>query len=190
MEQVRGTGVAERFKYLREMLIPKFGKGPSWYDAAGPLKRYIYKLDDADLQFIRLHAAFIGGLEPDYYRHVGRGTPELEDYAALTAGIPPEMHVGEPPLPEGAPPFGVTAPNGKIVNLDSNRYQEVITNLHLTGLLRWLGTLSRRPVICEIGGGFGGLALQLSQRVPNCVYVLIDLPEVLFGDVTLGIPRR
>jgi hypothetical protein len=177
---VSEAGITERFKYLREMLIPKFGKGAGWYDATGPLKRYIYKLDDADLQFVRLHAAFIGGLEPDYYRHVGREESELKDYAALTAGIPPEVHIGEPPLPEGAPPFGVIAPNGKIVNLDINRYQEVITNLHLTGLLGWLGAMKGRPVICEIGGGFGGLALQLSQQVPGCIYILIDLPEILF----------
>jgi hypothetical protein len=177
---VNGANIAERFKYLREMLVPKFGKGAAWYSAVGPPKRYIYKLDDADLQLIRLHAAFIGGLEPDYYRHVGRGAPELEAYAALTAGIPPELHLGEPALPEGVPPFGVVAPNGKIVNLDINRYQEVVTNLHLTGVLRWLGSKPQRPVICEIGGGFGGLALQLAQRVPDCIYVLVDLPEILF----------
>jgi len=35
----------------------------------------------------------------------------------------------------------------------------------------------RRPVVAEIGGGFGGFAYHFMRRVPNSVYIDFDLPE-------------
>ena len=36
-----------------------------------------------------------------------------------------------------------------------------------------------KPVILEIGGGFGGLAYQIIKRIPNVKYIGFDLPENL-----------
>lgn len=38
---------------------------------------------------------------------------------------------------------------------------------------------SKRPIICEIGGGYGGFAYYLSKTLHSSVYINFDLPEVL-----------
>ena len=34
------------------------------------------------------------------------------------------------------------------------------------------------PLIIEIGGGFGNMASKIKKTIPNCKYVILDLPEV------------
>lgn len=45
--------------------------------------------------------------------------------------------------------------------------------------MKHLFTDYKRPVICEIGGGYGGFAYYLSKTLDSCVYINFDLPEVL-----------
>ncbi len=47
-----------------------------------------------------------------------------------------------------------------------------------TNLLK-LGRKNRRNVFCEIGGGFGGMASYLLDKIQNGIYINVDLPESL-----------
>ncbi len=69
--------------------------------------------------------------------------------------------------------------DGVVVNHDTYVYQERINILFESGLLGWLGGLNRVPRILEIGGGYGALAAAFRKILPNCSYVICDLPESL-----------
>jgi hypothetical protein len=48
-------------------------------------------------------------------------------------------------------------------------------------MLQYLEQQSERPVIVEVGAGYGGLAYQLKRCVQRpCAYVIVDIPEILF----------
>ena len=69
---------------------------------------------------------------------------------------------------------------GRIINADITRYQSCVSNLHSMGVLDHIKKGSRRGAVLEIGGGYGGLAHGLGNRVTaNATYVVLDLPEML-----------
>lgn len=72
---------------------------------------------------------------------------------------------------------------GIIVSHDTAVYQERITLLHHLGLLRFLqDRIAERGVarILEIGAGYGAVARQLKQMLPNVSYTICDLPEAMY----------
>ena len=83
--------------------------------------------------------------------------------------------------------------NGVVVNFDTMTYQERANLIYQTGLSRWIEkVIERRGEIrvCEIGGGYGALALWFKRVFPNCSYTIIDLPEcLLFSRLYLSLTR-
>ena len=63
-----------------------------------------------------------------------------------------------------------------IINRDILRYQAAVSNVVTSGIA---ARFPNRPMIVEVGGSYGGLALQFS-RAFNARCVLIDNPEMLF----------
>jgi hypothetical protein len=68
--------------------------------------------------------------------------------------------------------------NGVIVNHDTYGYLERIFAMQKMGVVdKLLG--KNRPVILEIGSGYGALSYFIKQLIPGCIYICLDLPECL-----------
>lgn len=87
-----------------------------------------------------------------------------------------------PLLSQLSPPkeFGETgfSINGVIVNHDTYGYLERIFAMQKLGVIDKLLEKSR-PIILEIGTGFGALSYYIKQLIPGCIYICLDLPECL-----------
>jgi hypothetical protein len=80
--------------------------------------------------------------------------------------------------------------DGILVNDDTRSYQERMTLLHSCGALDRL-TQQSAPCILEIGGGYGALALAITNCLPKASYVICDLPEsLLFSGLYLSLAGR
>jgi hypothetical protein len=143
---------------------------------------YVMELSPGNLRNLRLHTGIIDGdlwrfrfpypqLNPDR-------EAKLMGYEALVHGLPEEMHIGEPRSEGMSAPVGVEW-HGRIINWNIARFQRCVADLYHAGLIGQL-LLSDSPLIVEIGGGYGGLALQLTRMIPKATYITIDLPEMLF----------
>ncbi|KGA20893.1 hypothetical protein GM51_4815 [freshwater metagenome] len=75
---------------------------------------------------------------------------------------------------------------GSLVNIDSLKFYESMIALEKAKILKHLQNLER-PVIVEIGAGWGGFATAMKTILPNCQYIIVDLPETLiFSGTYLG----
>jgi hypothetical protein len=72
--------------------------------------------------------------------------------------------------------------DGALVNLDTIKYYESLVALERSGVLETLR--NKRSVVCEIGGGWGGMAYQVKSVLPESTYVIIDLPEMFLLSAT------
>jgi hypothetical protein len=76
--------------------------------------------------------------------------------------------------------------DGAVVSHDTLAYLERAALLLNSGLVDRLRA-QRRPVVLEIGSGYGALAHFVRQLVPHCVYICVDLPESLvFSSIYLS----
>ena len=87
----------------------------------------------------------------------------------------PDEYICDPPLVAGEVGYRV---GRYCVNRDTVAYQERMTVLLHLGLLERLKS-RERPVIVEIGGGYGALAYFIKRVVPHARYFIIDLPQSL-----------
>jgi putative sugar O-methyltransferase len=95
----------------------------------------------------------------------------LRDYAVwsdLVGEATPSV-LSPPPVGD---PWGYVV-DGKVVMADSLRHDSYAWRAHdlLAGI--------DRPVVAEIGGGYGGFAYFLLMRSGNATYINFDLPEIL-----------
>lgn len=143
---------------------------------------YIFGLDDEHLRFIKHHASYLGGLWPHCYANQDVNIEHNRDiniYKSITEDIDPEYHISEPIVDGADWPFGYMY-NDKMINNDTLRYQEAVSNLVRSGVLDELKQIKKRKLFIEIGSGVGGLAIHLQRFVPNTTYVFCDVPYVLF----------
>lgn len=109
-------------------------------------------------------------------------------FATYTKGLP-ENFICNPPLVCGEMGYRV---GEYCVNRDVVCYQERINALVKGGLLQKL--LSKpKPVILEIGGGYGALAYFIKKIVPSARYYIVDLPSsLLFSGcyLTIALPNE
>ena len=76
--------------------------------------------------------------------------------------------------------------DGELVNIDTLKFYESLIALDRAGVLERFRSLTERPIIVEIGAGWGGFAYQFKKIMPHCIYVIIDLPQtMLFSGVYL-----
>lgn len=184
----------------------------SWHNRNYGYMEAILLGDRRRLNFLRFYTRFTGFslYYMDYHR--GRETPvdlpadldaALADrlavpdawvhrFVVMMRAHPPEIVVPPPPR------FGEIgwSVRGITVNHDTCVYQERIGLLFQSGILAWLSrrvSKGRRPVIVEIGSGFGALAFRLLKLFPEVDYLCVDIPEsLLFANLYLGLalPER
>lgn len=98
----------------------------------------------------------------------------IESYVNLIAEFPAIGHLS-PPRTFGESGYLV---NGVIVNHDTYVYMERVALLEKSRLIERLRQ-KKRPIILEIGCGYGAVAYYLKRLLPECVYICVDLPESL-----------
>jgi hypothetical protein len=151
--------------------------------------RYVLYLPEWELARLRMHTGIFTGQLPSQYWHLtgnltltGESIARNTGYEYLVAGLPDAYCIYEPDNPEIPGRMGVPY-RGRAINFDVAHFQNVITNLWLTGELQRLHEKARsnRVTCVEIGSGYGGLAYHLCGLLARRIsYVLVDLPEILF----------
>lgn len=154
---------------------------------------YLINLSSRDFENIRFHTSLITGESTHTYAHLnpppdGVAFANSIGYAFYTSNIPEAFWLGEPPAPRMPYPLGLTY-KGRIINNDTTRYQSCVANLYTAGFLTELLNSTRRSVILEVGGGYGGMANHLGNLLSGrATYIILDLPEMfLFSGAYLSL---
>ncbi len=95
-------------------------------------------------------------------------------YNFLHTNLPPRYRIS---APEACGECGYMI-DGRLVTEDVIRWQELIRVLWKIGELARLERLNR-PVILDIGGGYGDLAHYFHCLFPQALYIIVDIPETL-----------
>ena len=126
---------------------------------------------------LRHHSYHVTGLRPYDYRS-GKDKARAwmtAKLAALMERADPSLFVPEHKALGG---FGFESEHG-LFNLDTLKYFESVIALQDAAVLPRLREASDRPIIWEVGSGWGGFAYVLKKLIPNQTYVMIDLPETM-----------
>ncbi len=133
---------------------------------------------------LRHHAFHITGIRPYDYRDKGddRRTYFAARLQALRTLGGDGLLVPEADALGG---FGYVV-DGRLLNVDTLKFYEVLIGMERSGVLPALRTIDR-PVVCEIGAGWGGFAYQFKTLFPRATYIVVDFAEVfLFSATYLG----
>ena len=151
-----------------------------WVDELETLE---YLLDASPLIIDRLrhHTYPITGIRAYDYRSGKDATRFAEKLAALI-----ELAGGDQLLvPESRALGGFGHEiDGRLCNIDTLKYFEVLIGMERAGVLGALRGAAQRPVVLEIGAGWGGFAYQLKRLFPDVTYVIVDLPELFLFSAT------
>jgi glycosyltransferase involved in cell wall biosynthesis len=169
-----GDGAAEPSAYWREEL---------------ETIDYLIEASPLIINKLRHHAFHITGIRPYDYRSKGdnaRGDARREHFEARLNALRElggdALLVPESPALGG---FGFEI-GGRLFNVDTLKFYEVLIGMERGGVLAALRQ-HERPVVCEIGAGWGGFAYQFKTLFPNSTYVIVDFPELfLFSATYLG----
>jgi putative sugar O-methyltransferase len=173
----------------RDALPPDSVFRPSlMWSAFGGAFEFIADLSDHSLRDIRIHTSFMTGVA--WFQNIGSNHfsndddklsyPMIRQYHELTCDIPERFWASEPSPTDTTETAGIRYKD-RLVTDDLVRYQRCVANLYWTGVYRWLDGIGRRPVIVEVGAGYGGLAHQITSCFGRpCTYVIFDLPEMLY----------
>lgn len=137
---------------------------------------YMFDASPLIIEKLRHHCYHITGLKVYDYRS-GKDKAEerlREKLGRLLEIGTEELFVPEPPLLGG---FGFRHGDG-LFNVDTLKFYEATIALQRGGVLGELRDARQRPVIWEIGAGWGGMAYTLKTLCPNATYVITDLPEL------------
>jgi hypothetical protein len=142
------------------------------------------------LGIVSADLALTASLDADIAEALRLRNPQIvAAWREATTGIPRRFLVA-PPVLLGE--CGHMA-DGILVNYETHNYQQRASLVYRSGLGKWIDQVVERRGevrICEIGGGFGALALWFKQAFPQCSYTVIDLPEcLLFSRLYLGLNR-
>ena len=164
-----------------------FRPSPMWEDLNGFFD-FVFDFSDTSLLNIRLHTSLMTG-DPwfIYMAHAGivadeqkLGIPMIKQYHELTKDIPDRYWGSEPVTTRQIESVGLRY-RGRLVSDDIARYQRCVTNIYRAGVFRRLATQEPRPIIVEVGGGYGGLAHQITRALERpATYVIFDLPDMLY----------
>lgn len=149
------------------------------------LQNIEYLLDASPLvvERLRQHSYHVTGVWPYQYRsHKDRAEHrhnlKLEALRELGGS---ELFVPEPPLLGG---FGFPVEGG-LLNIDTLKFFEVLIALDRgAALAPFRRPKRRRPVVWEIGSGWGGFAYTFKTLFPDSTYVMVDLPELFLFSAT------
>jgi len=157
---------------------------------AGPSAYWTEELENIDylaeaspliIRKLRHHAFHITGIRPYDYRTKGDSRQQL--FAARLQALRElggdGLLVPESPALGG---FGYDL-DGRLINVDTLKFYEVLIGLQKGGVLEAMRAKDR-PLVCEIGSGWGGFAYQFKTLFPRAVYVLVDFPELFLFSAT------
>lgn len=187
-DDLRATPEFQSYLRAREAVLRMKRAGdasPSAYWAE-ELENIDYMIDASPLivRKLRQHAFHITNVRPYDYRNKPDGRREffearleaLRDLGGDRLMIPESTAFGG---------FGYDI-GGRLFNVDTLKFYEVLIGMERAGVLSAIRN-GDRPVVCEIGTGWGGFAYQFKRVVPRATYVLIDFPELfLFSATYLG----
>ena len=179
----------EAYRRVREAVLRMKGQyaavsavEPSAYWSE-ELENIDYLIDATPLivRKLRQHAFHITGIRPYDYRTKGDSRRELftARLQALRALGGDALLVPESPALGG---FGYDI-DGQLFNVDTIKYFEALLAMQRGGVFDALGGKTR-PVVCEIGSGWGGFAYQFKTLVPGATYVLLDFAELFLFSAT------
>ena len=142
---------------------------------------YMIEASPLILRKLRHHAFHITGIRPYDYRSKGDNRREYFEarLQALRALGGDNLLVPESPSLGG---FGFDI-GGRLFNVDTLKFYEVLIGMERGGVLPALRQCER-PVVCEIGAGWGGFAYQFKTLFPNSTYVIVDFPELFLYSAT------
>jgi len=190
VERARRSAAWEAYRWARSHVLPLIeeaaaaGADPSRYwqeELAG----FDYLLDATPLivEKLREHCYHITGLLSYAYRnhHQHRAQPLVHRLRQLQALDDAGLFVPEADILGG---FGFRI-DGQLVNLDTLKFYETLIGMHRAGALAsFQNREGPRPLVVEIGGGWGGFAYQFKTRFPHCCYLIVDLPQTLLLSAT------
>jgi len=177
--------IRQNYDRIREHLIESNGSYiPSdYWKIESDSFHYMWNASDEILERIRDHTHWISGVRSYDYKehhiHNSKSTRfQLEELRRRNHSL--EVH-GEPGV---LGDFGFKF-DSQMFNIDTLKFHESILALSLSGNLTRLRNM-QRPVICEIGAGWGGFAAMFLAHVPHAQYVVVDLDAtLLFSGVYL-----
>ena len=142
---------------------------------------YMIEASPLILRKLRHHAFHITGIRPYDYRSKGdtRRAHFEARLQALRALAGDGLLVPESPALGG---FGYDI-GGRLFNVDTLKFFEVLIGMERGGVLGGLRN-RERPVVCEIGAGWGGFAYQFKTLFPRSTYVIVDFPELFLFSAT------
>jgi glycosyltransferase involved in cell wall biosynthesis len=130
---------------------------------------------------LRHHSFHVTGIRPYDYRIKADGRRQFfeQRLAALRALGGDALLVPEHPALGG---FGYEI-DGRLFNVDTLKFYEVLIGMERAGVLPALRG-SERPVVCEVGAGWGGFAYQFKTLFPRSTYVIVDFAELFLFSAT------
>jgi putative sugar O-methyltransferase len=134
---------------------------------------YLRAMPSEQFASLRLHTYHLDG---DTYQSTFFSSPARyrARYRALTRDLPERFRLS---APRACGEYGHDI-DGSLVNEAVLRWQELIGALFRCKLLQRLVPLER-PVILDIGGGYGALAYHLHGIFESALYIIVDIPETL-----------
>ncbi len=142
---------------------------------------YMIEASPLIVRKLRAHAFYITGIRPYDYRV--KADTKREYFEARLRALHElggdRLLVPESPAMGG---FGYLI-DGQLCNVDTLKFYEVLIGMERAGVLPAMRALER-PVVCEIGGGWGGFAYQFKTLFPRCRYVIVDFPELFLYSAT------
>jgi glycosyltransferase involved in cell wall biosynthesis len=179
--------------YLRARDAVLRMKGADESRSASPSAYWSEELENIDylidatpliVRKLRQHAFHVTNVRPYDYRNKNDGRREFFEarLQALRSLGGDALLVPESPAMGG---FGYRI-GDHLFNVDTIKFFEVLIGMERGGVMSAVRSIDR-PVVCEIGPGWGGFIYQLKTLLPRATCVLVDFPELfLFSATYLG----
>jgi glycosyltransferase involved in cell wall biosynthesis len=189
-EDLRGSREFQAYLRARDAVLRMKGADPS---AASPSAYWSEELENIDYMIdasplivrkLRQHAFHITNVRPYDYRNKNDGRREFFEarLQALRSMGGDDLLVPESPAMGG---FGYRF-GDRLFNIDTIKFYEVLIGMERGGVMSAVRAIDR-PLVCEIGSGWGGFVYQFKTLFPRAVCVLVDFPELfLFSATYLG----